>query len=611
MQEDRDDFHLFFFNSGEEEQYPDREIQDQINLEGNSNTNRINQYQRELDYYSRRLSNENQENVTNQSNLIHFDFNAEQNQTNDSKPNYEKKKNKTISYSDNLSLIERIKESNLHYVGFENKNGENSCYLNVILHFLYYFPCINEFLIKFYINSRSKFINITQSSSSENEDYFFFLLGKTLFEYQSILSDYNNKNIAILQTLELRKELELISKHEFPLNKIGDTVELLIFILNKINERNNLEVHKYFFINLREEIKCNDFCKKKEINLFDKDNFIHHIYVEDVFKYINRKYLTFNEYYTKLFYISKCNTENHIKKCKNCNTNGNTILKLVSPNYPTFFLLNCVWNNPKPKLNDVLRFFYLLSLEDTLQNLFHCGNNKINLIYNLLGMILYSGVSTHYISVMFNIEKNLFVLYNDDKIKEFSSIHEVYKEITAEQMKNNPDVFYYPVLLIYYKEIIYNDKKTTQLNEYSFSKYNNLVEYCDKIKKNYVHLTKEQKEKNHLELIKAQIKFDRKMSVEQRNNVFEMIIEEESDRKSVNNINKNINNNINNINHINVENSDNMILEERQGKIFEFENDEEEKENNNFIRFNKKYGTEYKKRKIFPPKNYDFFQDIM
>lgn len=92
----------------------------------------------------------------------------------------------------------------------------------------------------------------------------FFLLGKTLFEYQSILSDYNNKNIAILQTLELRKELELISKHEFPLNKIGDTVELLIFILNKINERNNLEVHKYFFINLREEIKCNDFCKKRK-----------------------------------------------------------------------------------------------------------------------------------------------------------------------------------------------------------------------------------------------------------------------------------------------------------------------------------------------------------
>ena len=71
------------------------------------------------------------------------------------------------------------------------------------------------------------------------------------------------------------------------------------------------------------------------------------------------------------------------------------------------------------------------------------------------------------------------------------------------------------------------------------------------------------------------------MSVEPRNNILDMIIEEESNRRSVNNINKNINNNINNINHINIENSDNMVLEERQGKIFEFENDEEEKENNN------------------------------
>ena len=61
----------------------------------------------------------------------------------------------------------------------------------------------------------------------------------------------------------------------------------------------------------------------------------------------------------------------------------------------------------------------------------------------------------------------------------------------------------------------------------------------------------------------------------------------------------------------NFEKINNMVLEERQGKIFEFENDEEEKENNNFIRFNKKYGTDYKKSKIFPPKNYDFFQDIM
>ena len=94
-------------------------------------------------------------------------------------------------------------------------------------------------------------------------------------------------------------------------------------------------------------------------------------------------------------------------------------------------------------------------MEDNLENLFHCENNKKKLTFNLLGMVLYSGALSHYINVMFNIEKNIFVLYNDDKIKELSNIHEVYKEITAEQIKyNHPNAFYYPVLLIYYREII-------------------------------------------------------------------------------------------------------------------------------------------------------------
>ena len=38
-----------------------------------------------------------------------------------------------------------------------------------------------------------------------------------------------------------------------------------------------------------------------------------------------------------------------------------------------------------------------------------------------------------------------------NKIKELNSIHEVYKEITFEKMKNNPNAFFYPVLLIYHK----------------------------------------------------------------------------------------------------------------------------------------------------------------
>ena len=152
-----------------------------------------------------------------------------------------------------------------------------------------------------------------------------------------------------------------------------------------------------------------------------------------------------------------------------------------------------------------------------------------------------------------------------------SSIHEVYKEITAEEIKNNIDAFYYPVLLIYYKEQIYNDKKTMQLNEYFYSRYKNLEEMCMKAKNRHIPLTKEQKERNHMELIQAQIRFTRTMSEDKRYKNLDMIIEEESKGQNEANIYNNQQININNVH--------NMILEDEKEKIFEFEGDEEQEEN--------------------------------
>ena len=51
-------------------------------------------------------------------------------------------------------------------------------------------------------------------------------------------------------------------------------------------------------------------------------------------------------------------------------------------------------------------------------------------------------------------------MYNEHKKKEIPTIHDVYKEMTPEQIKKNPERYYYPVLLIYYKEIIYNFKNS-------------------------------------------------------------------------------------------------------------------------------------------------------
>ena len=562
------------------------------------NNQRFNQYLREQENYTNKYSNE----IMND---------GDKKEIKKQRLNAERKKFNSISYFNNSSLIERIKESNLHYVGFENKKGENCCYINVILHFLYYFPSINVFLIKFYINRKNNF-NINASPSSDGKELFLFYLGKTLFEYQSILSDFNRRGITILQTTELRNNLQLFSKNFYSLNKVGDPVELLTFLLNEINIKNKLEVHKDFYINLHEEIKCNYLCKNKDINKYDENNFIHQIYVNEILQFIHQRNLHFEQYNHQLFFLCKQNNQNCTKRCKNCQNEGNTLLKLTGDDYPTFFLLNCVWNNERPELKDVIQFLYVLSLEDNLENLFHCENNKKKLTYNLLGMVLYSGALSHYINVMFNIEKNIFVLYNDDKIKELSNIHEVYKEITAEQIKyNHPNAFYYPVLLIYYREIIYNDFKTTQINEYSYSKFKNLEEICKIAKNRHITLTEEQKEKNHLDLIKAQIRYNRTMSEDlrynpsQRKNHLDMIIEEEINRKSDNNIY--IKNNF----HINLNTDDNMIVEDEKEKIFEFEGDEEKEESNDIKRINKRYGTDYKKNKKFHFPNIDFFSNII
>ena len=602
LPETHDDFHFFYHSPDQPHQNPDGSVPNEINSLDHSEIQRINQYQRELENYANKYSDEQMKNVNQQSNLLHFNFNAEQKEEKDKFLNYEKKKNKTISYSDNLSLIERIKKSNLHYVGFENKNGENSCYINVILHFLYIFPCVNEFLIDFY-KKKSKNFDINNSPSPENKDYFLFLLGKTLFEYQNILSDEKKKGITILHTTELRNHLQFISKNFYSLNKVGDPVELLTFLLEEINNKNKLEVHKYFYINLIEEIKCNNYCINREITKYDENNFIYHIYVNEILQYINDKKLNFEQYNHQLFNFSKQNSQNYIKRCKNCKTNGNTLIRLIGSVYPEYFLLNCVWNNQKPELKNVLQFLYLLSLRDTLQNIFICDNNKVNPVYDLLGMILYSGALSHYINVRFNLSKNVFVLYNDDKIKELSSIHEVYKEITVEEIKNNEDAFYYPVLLIYYKEQIYNDKKTMQLNEYFYSRFKNLEEMCIKAKNRHIPLTKEQKERNHLELINAQIRFNRTMSEDKRYKNLDMIIEEESKGQNDANIYNNQQININNVH--------NMILEDEKEKIFEFERDEEQEENKEKKRNNKRFGTDYKIDKNYNYSQIDYFPNLI
>ena len=415
-------YHVFHQNQNAE-----NHSKNQLNVFSDSEDDKILKFQTELKNNENKFISNSFPNQQQNNNLFHFNFSEDLIEP--YKKSYSEIKQNSSVYN-NISFEEKIKENNLHYVGFENKYGENSCYINVILHFLYIFPSVNEFLIKFYKTRLDKFINTINNgiNSKNNIDYFLFTLGKTLFEYQKILSNYNNKDITILSTSELRQCLELISNNYFQLNKVGDPVEFLTSLLNEINKYNNLEIHNDFFINLIEEKKCNFCLNKNEIKKYDENNFIYFVSINEIIQNINKENINFENYSHQLFKFSQINTSKCESKCKQC---GNTLknqIKFINETFPTYLLLNCVWNKRKPEINDVIKFLYLLSLEDNITNLFFCEiKNKEIGLYNLLGMILYSPALSHYINVIFNFEKNIFVMYDDDKIKEIPTIHDVYK----------------------------------------------------------------------------------------------------------------------------------------------------------------------------------------
>ena len=595
-----------FFNNHEFQQSQNVEdhSQAQLNLSSDSEKDKILQFQTELENNEKKFISKSFPNQHENTNLFHFSFSDD---LIESDKNSSSKLKQNFSLYNNISFVEKIKENSMHYVGFENKYGENSCYINVILHFLYIFPSVNEFLIKFYKTKLDNFINTINNdiNSKNNVDYFLFTLGKTLFEYQKILSNYNNKDVTILNTSELRQCLQLISNNYFPLNKVGDPVEFLTSLLNEINKYNNLEIHNDFFINLIEEKKCNFCLNKNEIKKYDENNFIYYVSINEIIQNINKENINFENYSHQLFKFSQINTSKCESKCKQC---GNTLknqIKFINETFPTYLLLNCIWNKRKPDLNDVIKFLYLLSLEDNITNLFFCEiKNKEIGLYNLLGMILYSPALSHYINVIFNFEKNIFVMYDDDKIKEIPTIHDVYKEMTSEQIKKNPERYYYPVLLIYYKEIIYNDKKTVLLNNYTSYHSNQLEEECLKAKNSHIPLTEEQKKQNLIELEIAQrrIERNRRYSMNQTNNSFSMHIEEENDIKEQNKLFPEINDNRSKLlkSEEKSKENNNMILEEKT-----------QKENTEKKRTNKRFGTQNINHKYYHFQNFDFFQDIL
>ena len=500
---EQNSFKLFYSSEDDENQ----QNQKLTNNDLSPNSKNEIKFQKALYNNRRKISADPGNEFTNRLNM-QFGLEKNYNRFNFNTPLQIKDQNqKSFSEKSNyakLNFSKKLINEDLLYVVFENLYGENSCFLNVILHFLYFFPSVYDFVTNIYQNNLTAFqIN---NNNNYNLDFFIFLLGNILSQYRNILSNPGNKGIITLSTLELRKCLNAIN-NKFQLNTVGDPIELLIYILDIINKHNETEIHNNFFLNLIEENKCILGCQNDNNYIqYDKDNFIFQIYTDEIFQYLKKNQLHFNDYKYKLFSLSKEVYAETEKKCEKCNSPMRKIINLKQN--PKFLLVNCVWKKNIPELKDVIRFLHMISLEDNINNLFTCQNNNLQSVYNLLGVIFYSAGLCHYICILYNMQKNVFTLLNDNEVIECKTVHEIYRIITVEQLRNDSKFFYYPVLLVYINEMIYYvDENMIRNNQYTSEQYNKLISDCNQVINNNI-MTIEQKRQNYIDHYNAQIKFD-------------------------------------------------------------------------------------------------------
>ena len=412
--------------------------------------------------------------------------------------------------------------SDFHYVTFKNAYGENSCFVNVILHLLYNITELDEYLISLYeidlANQDGKDIN---ASNEKEINKFLVLLGKILYQYEGIINEENDKEIrnkntpkskvTVVKTLNMRKILANISSNKFPLNTIADPVELFNFILDILNEYLKEDLHKSFYLELIDEFYCKSR-KKCEItikNKYDKDNFIYHIYIDEILKYIDKKNLKVKDYKNKLFELSyKLFLSENTRICEKCKEEMGH--NLVCMNNPQFLLINCVWKESNPIVDDVISLFFLMTLKDDLNNLFYYYNNNRSTrkrnSYYLLGFILYCFTLSHYIICIYNIQNNVFVLFDDEVAKEYNNIYELILDITVNILKINEKAFFYPVMLIFKQEQIYNNQ-IIRFNTLNDSEYSIIIKKCNEAIEEYqIQNTMKEEEKlsNYQDFIESQ-----------------------------------------------------------------------------------------------------------
>ena len=438
-------------------------------------------FQKELNEYEKKINEKKEE-------KFHFNFKGEltESQNHQLNDDYyflsdEDIKNKCRFYTNN------------NYVVFENNNGENACYLNVFLHFLYSCKDISYFLCNLYIIDKQDNHNKTDNDNNENnsnkeedKNKLLILLGQILYNYNEALKNKKNR-VTVLRTKKFRQFLNNFSKGKFRMNHVADTVDFINYIFEILNEQNKEETEKYFVLKLNEHYVCSQTCNIKRTTKYDKDNFIYQIYTEEVLNYLEAN--SNIKFYNRLFQLSQMSFLRDAIKCSKC---GKDMYKRICcDNNPKILIINCVWLEEMPNISKVLKFYALIKLKDELKCLFQINNKKKKLFYSLTHIILYSSALSHYIIAVYHPISKIFYLVDDNMVIEFKKLVDLISSVTANLLRNNEHFYYYPVLLIYSNSEKY-DQETLDKNLMNEEIYNDLINQCNKSIQEY----KERKNKN-------------------------------------------------------------------------------------------------------------------
>ena len=438
-------------------------------------------FQKELNEYEKKINEKKEE-------KFHFNFKGEltESQNHQLNDDYyflsdEDIKNKCRFYTNN------------NYVVFENNNGENACYLNVFLHFLYSCKDISYFLCNLYIIDKQDNQNKTDNNNNENntnkeedKNKLLILLGQILYNYNEALKNKKNR-VTVLRTKKFRQFLNNFSKGKFRMNHVADTVDFINYIFEILNEQNKEETEKYFVLKLNEHYVCSQTCNIKRTTKYDKDNFIYQIYTEEVLNYLEAN--SNIKFYNRLFQLSQMSFLRDAIKCSKC---GKDMYKRICcDNNPKILIINCVWLEEMPNISKVLKFYALIKLKDELKCLFQINNKKKKLFYSLTHIILYSSALSHYIIAVYHPISKIFYLVDDNMVIEFKKLVDLISSVTANLLRNNEHFYYYPVLLIYSNSEKY-DQETLDKNQMNEEIYNDLINQCNKSIQEY----KERKNKN-------------------------------------------------------------------------------------------------------------------